>query len=197
MTLLIWNLVCRLITLGSRVKVQGTQNIPEGPCIFAINHPTSFDPCYVYRFTKGARILMTKFVFDLPVAGKLMSGLGFIPVPIEGSRVKSNAYLLAMNALLKGESVLIAPEGKMSPDVGNRRSRSGCMRLAVSTRCPVVPIGIRHVGKIYKFKIKDQPTRFMPFGKTYVNIGKPIYLNEVHGDYPQYIMNTIDSLSFN
>jgi 1-acyl-sn-glycerol-3-phosphate acyltransferase len=197
MNFLLWSLICCQITLGSRVKVRGAQNIPEGPCIFAINHPTSFDPCYVYKFVKHAHILMTRFVFNLPVIGKLMNGLGFIPVPIEGSGERSRAYLMALNYLLKGESILIAPEGKMSHDVKDRRARSGCMRLAVATRHPVVPIGIRHVGKVYHFHVGNQPTRYMPVGRTYINIGKPIYLNEAHGDYTSYVMNTIESLSSN
>lgn len=177
MSLLLWNLICRLITCGSRVYVSGEDNIPPGPKIFVCNHPTSFDPCYFYRFTGNAAILMTKFVFDLPFAGSLMNGCEFVPVDIRQKGIKrKSCYALALNTLLKGRNLIIAPEGKLSESVPGRRTHKGAARLARASGCPIIPMGLRHEGEVRQFYIKDQRVRFMPKGKTFLNIGMPYHV---------------------
>jgi 1-acyl-sn-glycerol-3-phosphate acyltransferase len=176
MTQALWDLVCRLITVGSKITVTGQEQIPPSPVIFAVNHPTSFDPCYVYRYTERASIVMTEFVFELPIAGRLVSGCGFIPVPMrERPRLKNNgAFPLALNALLSSRNILIAPEGKLTD--GAKKAHTGAAKLAWKSGCPIVPIGLRHEGKVYSRLMGGQRIKFMPKGKTFVNIGTPFYV---------------------
>ena len=179
--MLLWKLACKVITCGSRIHVENEELIPDGPVIFAINHPTSFDPCYVYGLTNDAAILMTQFVFDLPIVGRCVSGCGFIPVSLSGTRPRTKAYVVALNELLKGRNILIAPEGKMSGDNVDRKAHHGAVRLSYVTGYPIVPMSIRHVGKVKTFYIKDQKTRFMPRGETFIKIHPHCYVSD--GDF--------------
>jgi 1-acyl-sn-glycerol-3-phosphate acyltransferase len=149
--------------------------MPSGPKIYCSSHPTSLDPCYVYDLTDNASILMTQFVFDLPVVGRIMRGCGFIPVAINGTKARHSAYSWALNELLKGRNIMIAPEGKMSPDNPSGRAKTGAVRLSHEADVPIIPMGIRHVGKVYMFDLKDQPVRYMPRGDTFIRFGRPMY----------------------
>ena len=170
--------------------------IPFGPKIFACNHPTSLDPCYIYPLTDNAAILMTQFVFDLKIVGKLVHGCGFIPVKIEGTKSSRSAFAMAINELMKGRNVLIAPEGKMSPDTNGRKARNGAVRLSAVTTHPIVPIGIRHEGEVKMFKIKDQNVRFMQKGETFIKVGFPMtYLKDTFDANTDLLMSRIARLS--
>jgi 1-acyl-sn-glycerol-3-phosphate acyltransferase len=175
----LWNLFCRAVTCGSKVRVTGQEFIPDGPKIFACNHPTSFDPCYVYPYTGNAAILMTRFIFDLPFAGRLVSGCGFVPVAMREKPVKfkTSAYALALNTLLQGRNLLVAPEGKMTDNKGGR-PHQGAARLAYVSGEPIVSMGLRHEGEVKTFYLKGQRIRFMPRGKTFLNIGRPFCVKD-------------------
>ena len=97
-----------------KIRATGTENIPEkGPYLLVFNHLSDVDPlCVCWYFMKRGvpvRFLAKKSMFGVPVFGKIIHGMGLIPVDREKN--PSQALLPATRALNSGEVVCIWPEG--------------------------------------------------------------------------------------
>ena len=115
-------------------------------------------------------LMIMDWGFDLPIIGRIMRECDFIPV----GKDRHAAYCSALNALFSGRNVYICPEGKLSgPDA---RAKTGAARLAIQTGYPIIPVGIRHEGKVYSIPAGGgKHIKYMPIGKTYIKFGKPMY----------------------
>lgn len=132
-----------------RFDVSGAEHIPRtGPVILAGNHRSYFDLMafgILQRQTgRTARMLGKKEVFDVPVLGPIMTGLGGIRVD-RGSG-DGEALDLAGVALEGGEMVVIFPQGTIprghdffDPVL---KGHSGAARLAALSHAPVIPFGM-------------------------------------------------------
>jgi len=126
---------------------------------------------------------MTEFVFNLPFIGWIVKHAGYIPVKMRGRNSKSKScYERAKQALLFGDSLLIAPEGQLSDNGSFENAKTGAARLAMETNVLVVPIGQRYEGEIKEIEISDGTytdiSKFCWGGDYYVNIGYPFRLNK-------------------
>jgi len=93
--------------------------------------------------------------------------LNLFPLPRESGFRKSFAY--AGEAVDRGYSVLVFPEGKHTEDGKLRPFRTGVGLLANNLRIPVLPMRIDGL-----FEIKNAGKRFATPGKIHVRIGKPM-----------------------
>ncbi len=93
--------------------------------------------------------------------------LNLFPLPSQSGFRKSFAY--AGEAVDRGYSVLVFPEGKHSTDGSLAPFRSGIGLLANNLRIPILPMRIDGL-----FEVKKSGRRFAPSGKIQVQIGKPI-----------------------
>ena len=96
-----------------------------------------------------------------------VSLLNLFPLPRQAGFRKSFAY--AGEAMDRGYSVLVFPEGKHTQDGKLCPFRSGVGLLANNLRIPVLPMRIDGL-----FEIKSAGKRFAAPGKIQVRIGKPI-----------------------
>ena len=92
--------------------------------------------------------------------------LNLFPLPRESGFRKSFAY--AGEAVDRGYSVLVFPEGRHTEDGKLRPFRSGIGLLANNLRLPVLPMRIDGL-----YEIKQAGKRFAAPGKIQVRIGKP------------------------
>ena len=143
-----------------RLKVFWHAPLPNGPKILVANHPTTSDPFFVALAAREpANILIADHIFKIPVFGTYLRQLGHIPV-IEGRG--QVAFERAKHLLNSGKTVILFPEGELSPEAGGlHQPRTGAARLALSTGAPIIPVGIhllqekvRHI----KSKIDGEPT---------------------------------------
>lgn len=129
---------------GVQVTLSGLENLePTGTYIFASNHQGWFDifaalgklPVYFSWLAKEE-------LFKLPVLGRAMHSAGYIPI----DRTDHRKAILSMNraaeAIRKGTSVFIFPEGTRSPDGVLRSFKKGGFVLAAKSNQPIVPISI-------------------------------------------------------
>jgi long-chain acyl-CoA synthetase len=93
--------------------------------------------------------------------------LNLFPLPRESGFRKSFAY--AGEAVDRGYSVLVFPEGKHTEDGKIRRFRTGVGLLANNLRIPILPMRIDGL-----FEIKKARKKFAAPGKIEVRIGKPV-----------------------
>lgn len=125
-----------------RFDVKGLEHIPaEGGCLIAANHQSFWDFFAVASapyaaYGRPVRILAKKSLFDLPVFGRLMYRTGCIPVD-RGNGLQALHH--AIDALRRGELVLILPEGTISRSFDLLTLRSGAARMALEAGVPLVP----------------------------------------------------------
>jgi 1-acyl-sn-glycerol-3-phosphate acyltransferase len=125
----------------------GGENIPEsGGFILAPNHISHVDPLtaahIVYDHGRLPRYLAKSGLFKNRALAFFLSAAGQIPV----ERLSKNAvgaYAAAVEAVRRGECVVVYPEGTITrdPDGWPMTGKSGAARIALETGCPVIPVG--------------------------------------------------------
>jgi 1-acyl-sn-glycerol-3-phosphate acyltransferase len=122
-------------------------NVPEtGGVIFVPNHISNADPLAVGQFLafsgRWPRFLAKASVFRIPIIGRIIAACGQISVE-RGSAQSKDALVAAAQALEQGRALVIYPEGTITydPDLWPMKGKTGSARLALTTGCPVVPIG--------------------------------------------------------
>lgn len=128
------------------VKIAGLQNIPsKGNAVLFGNHSgvLPIDGCLLYDGIinyhpqpSRVRFLVTKFLLDAPIIGKLLRGFGCIPP----------SYEIATEQLREKELVFFFPEAEKGTGklFKNRYKlvdfHSGFVRAAIETGSPMVPV---------------------------------------------------------
>ncbi|RDG39892.1 lysophospholipid acyltransferase family protein [Streptomyces corynorhini] len=125
---------------------QGAEHIPaEGGFITAVNHNSYIDPFayahFQYSTGRVPRFLAKNSLFTSGFIGAVMRGTGQIPVYRESTNALS-AYRAAIDAVERGECVAFYPEGTLTRDPAQwpMTAKTGVARVALQTRCPVVPV---------------------------------------------------------
>ena len=114
----------------------------RGPVLYAANHPSTTDPIFIHLITETPMsVMIDSKIFTIPVLGAYMRKMRQIEV-IRGKGQSDRILKQAIRALAAGRSVVIFPEGAISPPDGFAPVHSGVARLALQSGVPVVPIGI-------------------------------------------------------
>ena len=123
------------------LDVQMHDVFPEGAKIIAPNHPSTTDPFFVAWMLRRQSFIMIKdTLFNVPILGTYLKASGHIEVK-KGSG--QQAIDAALEHLRRGHTVIIFPEGKVSPLTGGFNPvRSGVGRIALASGAPVIPVGI-------------------------------------------------------
>ena len=136
--------VARAMGLVTRLDVGPRPEVPPGPAIHAANHRSMADLLLsTGTFSQWGwpiRPLVAGAYFDKPGLGGLLRRLRCIPV--DGTEAIDSA----VEALERGWSVAIMPEGRIVPEeewalTGVGRSHPGIGRVAIDTGLPVVANG--------------------------------------------------------
>ncbi|GAA3744731.1 lysophospholipid acyltransferase family protein [Streptomyces tremellae] len=164
---------------------RGAENIPaDGGFITVVNHNSHLDPFayghFQYNTGRVPRFLAKSSLFTDGFVGAVMRGSGQIPVYRDSSDARG-AFRAAIDAVERGECVAFYPEGTLTRDPGQwpMTARTGAARVALQTKCPVVPIaqwGANEVLPPYSKKASLFPR------KTHrVLVGDPVDLSRYYG----------------
>jgi 1-acyl-sn-glycerol-3-phosphate acyltransferase len=166
------------VRLMLKLDVHWHEKLPEGPVLFASNHPSTTDPIFIQvLLAKPLSVMITSKVFSIPVLGSYMRKMKQICVtPGQGEAVIEEAH----QTLEAGRSVAIFPEGLISPSDGFHAPQSGVARLALKSGVPVVPLGIYLSEKNCKripatFEGKPDIVTWYLHGPYAITIGKPLH----------------------
>ena len=167
-------------TLGFVKEIKGLDNIPDkGHFVVAANHLSYIDPLIIrsifHRYFNKIVFYMTK----KESYGNFFKMLFFESVgtiPVDRQKHGRAALDAALKKLKEGCIIGLFPEGTRSRDGRLHRGKTGAVRLALSAKCPILPIGIKNTYEIWP------PHKKLPrFKKTIVvNIGKPITLEKYY-----------------
>jgi 1-acyl-sn-glycerol-3-phosphate acyltransferase len=131
-----------------RWHIEGLTNIPSsGPAIIASNHIAYLDPLAigyaVDRAGRRPRFLAKSELFADKKVAWVLRGCGQIEVQ-RGSRAAPVALDQALDALDRGEVIVIFPEGTVTTndDLSPMPPKTGVVRLALKSGVPVLPCAV-------------------------------------------------------
>jgi 1-acyl-sn-glycerol-3-phosphate acyltransferase len=176
-----------LLLFTKRRWIDGGKVPAEGGCVLVANHISHLDPLtfahFVYDHGRLPRYLAKAAVFDVPGVGAIVRGAGQIPV-YRLTTDASQAFRAAVDAVDRGECVVVYPEGTITrdPDLWPMTGKTGAARIALSTGAPVIPIaqwGAHDILAPYAKK-----ARLIPRKTISMKAGDPVDLDDLRGRRP-------------
>ncbi len=124
-----------------KIRHRVEEDLPPGPKVFAVNHPTVWDAFPILAFTNKTFVhtLVEEQVWSFLVP-RIIFRLGN-QIVLYRDEKSSQTIQDALYVLDRGESVLIAPEGERTSPSVKARARKGVARLALAGRATVIPVG--------------------------------------------------------
>lgn len=117
----------------------------KGGVVVAMNHLSWFDPFVAGHFChdngRQVRFLAKAEVFKIPGIGAILKSAGQIPVKRRDSEAAAGSLLVAIEAVRKGQCIVIYPEGTLTrdPNLWPMSAKTGVARIALTTGVPVIP----------------------------------------------------------
>ena len=146
----------------------------DGPYLYMFNHASMFDQfmigAYIPHYITAVAAIE---VFKYPIWGYIIKKYGVIPIVRQKIRRAIGSLKLAEEAIKKGTSFLISPEGTRTITGEIGPFKKGPFHLAKNTKVTIVPIGL-----IGGFKAKNKNDWRISPGVLSVVFGKPIDSNE-------------------
>lgn len=162
------------------------ERVPSsGPAILVVNHVSHVDPFLVAKMVIDAartpRFLAKESIFDVPVVGAAMRGMGHVPVK-RGTADAIQSLAAAVAALDRGLLIVLHPEGTVTRDPAGwpMAGKTGAARLALlAPDVPVIPVvqwGVQESIDLYRKRV-----RLVPRPRHTVSVGRPIDLSDYRG----------------
>ncbi|AXC15077.1 Long-chain-fatty-acid--CoA ligase [Acidisarcina polymorpha] len=182
--------------LAAPQVIRDSSGLPDGPLLIIANHVSSYDAALVLYalppklrhrvavamsgemlrdFREGRRQSEFRFSDFGPVAYFLITAL-FNVFPLPRSMGFRRSFAHAGQAMDRGYSVLIFPEGHRSEDGRLHPFRSGIGILAAESRVPILPVALRGVGEI-----KQAKSKWFRSGKLMIHVGRIQSIDEAVG----------------
>jgi len=174
----------RPLMVLTRQDWHGAEHIPDGGAVVVTNHISHVDPLsfahFLYEAGRLPRFLGKAAIFAVPGIGTILRGAGQIPVYRESGDA-AKAYSAAVEAVRRGELVVIYPEATLTRDPGlwPMAGKTGAARIALETGAPVIPVaqwGPQDVLAPYSRRPSLVPRRTM-----HLRAGPPVDLSDVAG----------------
>jgi len=137
-----------ILSLMSRLKIEGRENIPDGGYIVAGNHHSYFDPLFVALAIRRRIRFMGKSDLFKKSNGFWLSLLGGFPV--RRGIWDTDAFETAEAVINKKRVMAIFPEGGISMPGKYKEPKPGIGYLAQRTGALVLPIYLDGARKLYK-----------------------------------------------
>jgi 1-acyl-sn-glycerol-3-phosphate acyltransferase len=195
-------LITRLL---SRLELTSTGRYDNAHgLILAANHINPFDPIALTaacrRIGLAPRFLAQEGLFTTPVIGSFMRWAGHIRVDRD-KPTAPRALHDALDALARGDVILVYPEGRISRDPGlwPERGKTGTGRLALQTKAALVPVAIWGSHEVLPYAAPQgmwpaiwRALRHRPVVK--VHFGQPLDVSDVDVTRPGAAQKITDRL---
>jgi len=161
-------------SIYSRLKSDGAQNVPEGPCIITPNHQSFFDGLYILAALKMKTLKNSYFYAKKNHVNnrflQFMANTNNVIVMDVNKDLKESIQKLA-EVLKKGKNVIIFPEGTRTKTGRLGEFKKTFAILSKELNIPVVPVAINGA-------YRAMPGRAIfprPFSRISVSFSQPIY----------------------
>ena len=137
---------------GSKVTINGLENIPKDhPVLYIGNHNSFFDVVLTYPLMKNLTGYISKeSIMNVPVLGIWMHLLYCIGLDRNDPRQGLQVILRAIDQVKEGISIFIFPEGTRSKDGQIAPFHAGSFKVATKSGCPIVPVAITGTSEIFE-----------------------------------------------
>jgi len=141
---------------GARVSACGLEHLSAAaPCVVVSNHQSNLDPIVHLRVLPvSLRVLAMRELFRIPLLGPAMHAIGMIEVDRDSPDFRE-IDTDAARALAAGHSLLVYPEGRISPDAAIRGFKDGAFIVAIANQVPIVPTAIHGTSRIWPLGRRD------------------------------------------
>jgi 1-acyl-sn-glycerol-3-phosphate acyltransferase len=155
-----------LATIGCRVKLIHPEKLDVGgPAVYVVNHLSALDiPMLYAALPFQFRIMAKKELFRYPVLGWHLSRSGQIPIDRDNARSSLKSLMSASEALKRGTSLVVFPEGGRSATGQLQPFLGGSFYVAIKAQAPVVPmaaIGTYEALPMNSFHIVPRPLQLV------------------------------------
>ncbi|MEC3980886.1 lysophospholipid acyltransferase family protein [Amycolatopsis sp. H20-H5] len=171
--------------LLGRKKTLGLEHLPSsGGALIVLNHVSHLDgpldAVTINRQGRVPRFLVKAGVWKNPVVGRILTGLGQVPVH-RGTTKAADSMKAAVAALEAGRTVVVYPEGTITkdPEGWPMAARTGIARIALATGVPVIPAarwGTREILDHYHKTFRPLPRKTVT-----TRFGEPVDLTGYRG----------------
>lgn len=113
------------------------------PAVYVVNHLSALDiPTLYAALPFQFRIMAKKEIFRYPVLGWHLTRSGQIPIDRDNARSSLKSLMSASEALKRGMSLVVFPEGGRAPDGCLQPFLGGSFYVAIKAQVPVVPMAL-------------------------------------------------------
>lgn len=145
-----WVPAAALRCAGLRIRVTGAETVrATRPAVFIFNHQSKIDTLIVpYIVGDSFTPVVTRKAQKYPVFGPLLRLVGSLFIDRSTPGGAQQALNSLVGELRAGNSVAIAPEGRVSSTPRLQTFKKGAFHLAVQAGVPIVPIVIHNAGRV-------------------------------------------------
>jgi len=174
--------IAPLLLAAFRTRFLRSENIPEGPVIFAGNHVSYLDPALMWAGApRRIHFVAKDELWSVGWLGWALDRLWAFPV----KRASADREMIstATGLLARGECIGMFPEGTRSRDASSDElgsAHGGVSFIALRAGVPIVPVGIAGTDKALPAGAK------LPrFPRVTMLFGDPVSADEFDGDRKQ------------
>jgi len=177
-----------MMLLVTRRDWRGAENFPtNGGFVVCPNHISYVDVFafahFLYDNGHPPFFLAKSGVFSIPIIGRLLRAAQQIEVQ-RGTSHAAEAFSAAVAAVEDGKCVPIFPEGTLTrdPQMWPMTAKTGAARMALMTRCPVIPVaqwGPQEIQRPYARELHLFPRKTMR-----MLAGPPVDLSDLYDRPP-------------
>ncbi|WP_018248537.1 lysophospholipid acyltransferase family protein [Orenia marismortui] len=144
------NLFKVFYSLGYRPKITGNRKVPKDQGLIVVsNHISNYDPPFLTTLLDGKINFMAKEgLFKNKFTSFILKKLGAFPIKRGG--VDRSAIRKALEILKEDKILGIFPEGTRSKDGQLKEAKLGATMLALKSKTPILPIGIKGTTNPFK-----------------------------------------------
>ena len=125
------------------VRVEGEENVPAGPAVYAANHASALDILVIFGWLPvDFRIVFKRSLRFVPFLGWAIWLGGHVPIDRSNPFRARKSLEDAARRIASGTSVVLFPEGTRSADGRIGRFKRGSFSLAIEAGVPVVPVSL-------------------------------------------------------
>jgi 1-acyl-sn-glycerol-3-phosphate acyltransferase len=136
---------------GSKIYVEGTENLPEGAVVLISNHEGDFDiPTLLASIEKPFGFISKIEVKKVPILSSWMEMMNCVFLDRSDRRKSVQSIREAVKLLKAGHSIAIFPEGTRSKGGPVGEFKSGGFRLAKDAKVPIIPISISGTSDVFE-----------------------------------------------
>lgn len=133
---------------GTESRIEGLENLPDGPFILAPKHQSFWDTIAFFPFLKDPVYILKRELMWIPFFGWYVAKMRMIPIH-RGSRSKAlkEALRIAKLRMADNRQLIIYPEGTRRSPGDEPAYKWGIVEIYSELGVPVVPVA--HVAGLY------------------------------------------------